>query len=74
MGRRRTRQVVDGLFAAGECSCVSVHGANRLGGNSLLDACLFGTRAGQGDWRHASPPLRLTAPMAEADADADDVN
>ena len=40
-------QVVDGLFAAGECSCVSVHGANRLGGNSLLDACLFGTRAGQ---------------------------
>lgn len=41
------RAVVDGLFAAGECSCVSVHGANRLGGNSLLDACLFGTRAGQ---------------------------
>ena len=37
------RAVVDGLFAAGECSCVSVHGANRLGGNSLLDACLFGT-------------------------------
>ena len=41
-GRRAT---VEGLFAAGECSCVSVHGANRLGGNSLLDACLFGTRA-----------------------------
>lgn len=40
------RHIVDGLFAAGECSCVSVHGANRLGGNSLLDACLFGTRAG----------------------------
>lgn len=33
-----TRTVVEGLFAAGECSCVSVHGANRLGGNSLLDA------------------------------------
>ncbi|KAB7788525.1 FAD-binding protein [Bifidobacterium cebidarum] len=44
-GTRRT--VVDGLFAAGECSCVSVHGANRLGGNSLLDACLFGTRSGR---------------------------
>ena len=43
-GRRAT---VEGLFAAGECSCVSVHGANRLGGNSLLDACLFGTRAGR---------------------------
>lgn len=40
------RNVVEGLFAAGECSCVSVHGANRLGGNSLLDACLFGNRAG----------------------------
>lgn len=41
------RHIVDGLYAAGECSCVSVHGANRLGGNSLLDACLFGTRAGE---------------------------
>lgn len=41
------RHIVDGLYAAGECSCVSVHGANRLGGNSLLDACLFGTRCGE---------------------------
>lgn len=41
------RAIVEGLFAAGECSCVSVHGANRLGGNSLLDACLFGTRSGK---------------------------
>lgn len=41
------RNIVEGLFAAGECSCVSVHGANRLGGNSLLDACLFGHRSGQ---------------------------
>lgn len=40
------RHIVEGLYAAGECACVSVHGANRLGGNSLLDACLFGTRAG----------------------------
>ncbi|MBI3580570.1 MAG: succinate dehydrogenase flavoprotein subunit [Nitrospinae bacterium] len=36
-----------GFFAAGECSCVSVHGANRLGTNSLLDACVFGRRAGK---------------------------
>ncbi|MFQ6127306.1 MAG: succinate dehydrogenase flavoprotein subunit [Thermoplasmata archaeon] len=37
---------VEGLFAAGECACVSVHGANRLGTNSLLDAVGFGKRAG----------------------------
>lgn len=36
-----------GFFAAGECACVSVHGANRLGTNSLLEASLFGRRAGQ---------------------------
>ena len=36
-----------GLFAAGECACVSVHGANRLGCNSLLDTLVFGRRAGK---------------------------
>jgi succinate dehydrogenase / fumarate reductase flavoprotein subunit len=35
-----------GLYAAGECACISVHGANRLGGNSLLDTVVFGKRAG----------------------------
>ncbi|MCG7850365.1 MAG: FAD-binding protein [ANME-2 cluster archaeon] len=35
-----------GLFAAGECACVSVHGANRLGGNSMLETIVFGRRAG----------------------------
>lgn len=38
--------VVDGLFAAGECACVSVHGANRLGTNSLLDLVVFGRAVG----------------------------
>lgn len=38
--------VVDGLYAAGECACVSVHGANRLGTNSLVDLIVFGRRAG----------------------------
>jgi len=38
---------VAGFFAAGECACVSVHGANRLGTNSLLEASLFGRRAGK---------------------------
>jgi len=38
---------VRGFFAAGECSCISVHGANRLGTNSLLEALVFGRRAGK---------------------------
>ena len=38
---------VKGLFAAGECSCISVHGANRLGCNSLLDGVSFGARTGR---------------------------
>ncbi len=39
-------KIVDGLFAAGEVACVSVHGGNRLGGNSLLDLVVFGRAAG----------------------------
>ena len=39
-------QIVDGLYAVGEVACVSVHGANRLGGNSLLDLVVFGRAAG----------------------------
>jgi succinate dehydrogenase / fumarate reductase flavoprotein subunit len=41
------QNVVHGLYAAGECACVSVHGANRLGCNSLLDLVVFGRRAGK---------------------------
>ncbi len=40
-------KIVKGLYAAGECACVSVHGANRLGTNSLLDLLVFGKSAGQ---------------------------
>lgn len=40
-------RVVEGLYAAGECACVSVHGANRLGANSLLEAIFFGRVAGE---------------------------
>ena len=43
---RDNTSVVPGLYAAGECACVSVHGANRLGTNSLLDINVFGRRAG----------------------------
>jgi succinate dehydrogenase / fumarate reductase flavoprotein subunit len=40
-------EVIPGLYAVGECACVSVHGANRLGGNSLLDIVVFGRAAGK---------------------------
>ena len=40
------RTLMPGLYAAGECACVSVHGANRLGGNSLLETVVFGRRSG----------------------------
>jgi len=44
---RNNTDVVPGLYAAGECACVSVHGSNRLGTNSLLDINVFGKRAGK---------------------------
>ncbi len=44
---RDNETVVPGLYAAGECACVSVHGSNRLGTNSLLDINVFGKRAGR---------------------------
>jgi succinate dehydrogenase / fumarate reductase flavoprotein subunit len=43
-----------GLYAAGECACVSVHGGNRLGANSLLDTLIFGRRAGEDAARRAA--------------------
>jgi succinate dehydrogenase / fumarate reductase flavoprotein subunit len=59
--------VVEGLYAAGECACVSVHGANRLGTNSLLDLVVFGRRAGQhiGDYVKAAEAPQLTEGAAE---------
>jgi succinate dehydrogenase / fumarate reductase flavoprotein subunit len=42
----RARTELDGLYAAGEVACVSVHGANRLGGNALMETIVFGRRAG----------------------------
>ncbi|HZM68229.1 MAG TPA: succinate dehydrogenase flavoprotein subunit [Nakamurella sp.] len=46
--------IVPGLYAAGECACVSVHGSNRLGTNSLLDINVFGRRAGLAAAAHAN--------------------
>jgi succinate dehydrogenase / fumarate reductase flavoprotein subunit len=52
--------VVPGLFAAGECACVSVHGSNRLGTNSLLDINVFGRRAGIAAAEHANSTADFT--------------
>jgi succinate dehydrogenase / fumarate reductase flavoprotein subunit len=60
--RNSTGEVVPGFYAAGECACVSVHGANRLGTNSLLDIVVFGRRGGlamsEYSSTHRRPPLR----------------
>jgi succinate dehydrogenase / fumarate reductase flavoprotein subunit len=45
---------LEGFYAAGECGCISVHGANRLGGNSLLECVVFGKRAGEHAAKYAS--------------------
>src|SRR5690625_290803 len=58
--------VVPGLYAAGETACVSVHGSNRLGTNSLLDINVFGKRAGI-----AAAEYAATAPMPELPEDAE---
>ena len=47
---------IPGLYAAGECACVSVHGGNRLGANSLLDTLVFGRRSGE----HAAGAVRAS--------------
>jgi len=55
--------VVPGLYAAGECACVSVHGANRLGTNSLLDINVFGKRAGIYAVEYAKDAQFVDVPM-----------
>jgi succinate dehydrogenase / fumarate reductase flavoprotein subunit len=64
----RTR--LDGLYAAGECACVSVHGANRLGGNALMETITFGRRAGAAAAEWAASHMRGALPgslVAEAE-------
>ncbi|MBT8448048.1 MAG: succinate dehydrogenase flavoprotein subunit [Gammaproteobacteria bacterium] len=61
-------KVVEGFYAVGECACVSVHGANRLGGNSLLDLVVFGRAAGM----HLEEALKTDLPMSDySDSDMD---
>jgi len=59
--------VIPGLYAAGECACVSVHGANRLGTNSLLDINVFGKRAGQYSVEYARTATQVPMPENAAD-------
>ena len=61
-------EVVNGLYAVGECSCVSVHGANRLGTNSLLDLLVFGRAAGNHIVEHNKTTVHKPLPADAADA------
>jgi succinate dehydrogenase / fumarate reductase flavoprotein subunit len=59
------RTPIDGLYAAGEVACVSVHGGNRLGANSLLDTLIFGRRSGE---HAATRAASMAAPEVDAGA------
>lgn len=61
---RDNTTVVPGLYAAGECACVSVHGSNRLGTNSLLDINVFGKRAGRNAVEYVNSGVDFT-PLPE---------
>jgi succinate dehydrogenase / fumarate reductase flavoprotein subunit len=62
-----TGRIVEGFYAAGECACVSVHGANRLGTNSLLDIVVFGKRGGinMAEFANSHKHLPLPKDVAE---------
>jgi succinate dehydrogenase / fumarate reductase flavoprotein subunit len=64
------RTSLEGLYAAGECACVSVHGANRLGGNALMETITFGKRAGAhaADWALTHTTIDVPASL-ETDAE-----
>jgi succinate dehydrogenase / fumarate reductase flavoprotein subunit len=64
------RTSLEGLYAAGEAACVSVHGANRLGGNALMETITYGKRAGRhaADWAQTHTTVAVP-PSVEADAE-----
>lgn len=79
MGGVRTdidgRTPIEGLYAAGEVACVSVHGGNRLGANSLLDTLIFGRRAGEhAAARSASMPMPELDTLSRMQADEAGIN
>jgi len=68
------RTVVDGLYAVGECACVSVHGSNRLGGNALPELFVFGARAGQTAASDDRPDAKIqTGDSAQSETGSVDV-
>ena len=67
--------LVEGFYAAGECACVSVHGANRLGANSVLEAMLFGRHAGENMIKALNDGATLRkATVADADTLVSEMN
>jgi succinate dehydrogenase / fumarate reductase flavoprotein subunit len=63
---------LEGLYAAGECACVSVHGANRLGGNALMETITYGKRAGRHAAEWALANTTVTVPDSQvSDAEAE---
>jgi succinate dehydrogenase / fumarate reductase flavoprotein subunit len=68
-GKRSQNEIVPGFYAAGECACASVHGANRLGTNSLLDLLVFGKSAGETavETLKLSPKAHKDLPQSEID-------
>lgn len=65
------RTPIKGLYAAGECACVSVHGGNRLGANSLLDTIVFGRRAGEAAAADAKEMGAVNVPDSVLSAERD---
>ena len=71
---RSDNEIVNGLYAVGECSCVSVHGANRLGTNSLLDLLVFGKAAGNHIIKHHEQGSHKPLPADAADFSLERLN
>ncbi len=73
--RKNNTEFVEGFYAAGECSCSSVHGANRLGANSVLEALFFGRHVGQSMINDLNEGIELRkATQEDADRTIDEVN
>jgi len=72
--RKNNTEFVEGFYAAGECSCVSVHGANRLGANSVLEALLFGREVGKTMAKEVDSIALRKATQADAKIMVDEFN